>query len=137
MIPRGGNIARIKSPPPSRGRVRVGGRRIRHFIPPHPNPPPPGARENLANREKIKMPTPNRFTLGLIQMRCEAEPAANLAKAIERIQQAADQGAEIICLPELFLSPYFCQKADPANFDLAETIPGPSTERLAQVAKAL
>jgi N-carbamoylputrescine amidase len=77
------------------------------------------------------------FTLGLIQMRCELDPAANLERAIGRIQEAARQGADIICLPELFLSPYFCQKMDPALFDLAEPIPGPSTERLGQLAQSL
>ena len=78
-----------------------------------------------------------KFTVGLIQMRCEAEPGANLDKAIERIGQAARAGADIICLPELFRSHYFCQRCDTALFDLAESIPGPSTERLAQTAKEL
>ncbi len=79
----------------------------------------------------------NRFTLGLIQMRCEAEPRANLDKAVARIEQAAQAGAEIICLPELFRSHYFCQRTDPALFDLAEEIPGPTTQRLGPLAKAL
>ena len=81
------------------------------------------------------MKTP--FTVGLIQMRCEPEPRANMEKALERIGQAAKAGADVICLPELFLSPYFCQKCDPALFDLAENIPGPSTERLQKVARSL
>jgi N-carbamoylputrescine amidase len=75
------------------------------------------------------------FTLGLVQMRCEPEPEANLDRAIARIRQAADSGAQIVCLQELFRSPYFCQRQDPSVFDLAEPIPGPSTERLARVAK--
>jgi len=58
-----------------------------------------------------------------------------MGKAIERIRQSAAKGAQIICLPELFRTPYFCQREDPANFDLAEAIPGPSTERLGQVAR--
>jgi N-carbamoylputrescine amidase len=74
-------------------------------------------------------------TLGLIQMRCEAEPEANLNKALSRIRTCAAQGAQIICLPELFRTHYFCQREDPALFDLAEAVPGPSTERLAQVAR--
>src|SRR5271169_717470 len=78
---------------------------------------------------------PITFTLGLIQMRCETDPRANLDKAVARIHQAADTGAQIICLQELFRSPYFCQQEDIRNFDLAEPIPGPSTERLGQVAK--
>jgi N-carbamoylputrescine amidase len=77
------------------------------------------------------------FTLGLIQMRCEPDPGANLEKAVERIRQASQKGADIICLPELFRSQYFCQRCDPALFDLAESIPGPSTDRLSQVAKTL
>ena len=79
----------------------------------------------------------NQFTLGLIQMRCEAEPRANLDKAVARIDQAAKSGADVICLPELFRSHYFCQRTDPALFDLAEEIPGPTTQRLGPLAKAL
>jgi N-carbamoylputrescine amidase len=79
----------------------------------------------------------DKFTLGLIQMRCEAERRANFDKAVARIEEAAKAGADIICLPELFLSHYFCQRTDPALFDLAEEIPGPTTERLGSVAKAL
>jgi N-carbamoylputrescine amidase len=75
------------------------------------------------------------FTLGLVQMSCSPEPGANLDKAITRIRQAADAGAQIICLQELFRSPYFCQRQDPALFDLAEPVPGPTTERLAAVAR--
>ncbi len=80
---------------------------------------------------------PNPFTLGLIQMQCEAEPARNLERAIERITEASRRGAEIICLPELFLTHYFCQKTDCAIFDLAESIPGPTTDRLGNLAKSL
>jgi N-carbamoylputrescine amidase len=75
------------------------------------------------------------FTVGLIQMRCDPNPEANLEKAVARLQQAAESGAQIACLPELFRSPYFCQREDPSCFNLAEPIPGPSTERLAQVAR--
>jgi N-carbamoylputrescine amidase len=76
------------------------------------------------------------FTVGLIQMRCEADPETNLRRAIEKIYEAARQGAQIICLQELFRSPYFCQRQHPDVFDLAEPIPGPSTEALARVARA-
>src|SRR5271154_607357 len=82
-------------------------------------------------------PTPDRFTLGLIQMRCQAQPAASMARAVELIRQAALDGADIICLPELFLTHYFCQKMDPALFDLAESTPGPSSEALSGLAKSL
>jgi N-carbamoylputrescine amidase len=75
------------------------------------------------------------FTVGLVQMQCQPEPEANLEKAVARIRQAADAGAQIICLPELFRSPYFCQREDPALFDLAEPIPGPSSERLGRAAR--
>src|SRR5438270_4479245 len=77
----------------------------------------------------------NPFMLGLVQMHSEPEPELNLEKAIIRIRQAAKDGAQIICLQELFRSAYFCQRQDAALFDLAEPIPGPSTERLARVAK--
>ena len=73
--------------------------------------------------------------IGLIQMRCGAEPKKNLARAIELIREAARQGAEIVCLPELFRSQYFCQTEDHKNFDLAEDVPGKSTDALAEVAR--
>ena len=80
-------------------------------------------------------PSSDTFTLGLVQMRCEESTAANLDKAVSAIHKAATAGAQIVCLPELFRSPYFCQRQDPALFDLAEPIPGPSTERLARAAR--
>ncbi len=75
-------------------------------------------------------------TIGLVQMRCGADPAANLATAVARIEEAAARGAQIVCLQELFRSQYFCQSQDTATFDLAEPIPGPSTEALSRVAAA-
>jgi N-carbamoylputrescine amidase len=77
----------------------------------------------------------NTFRVGLVQMSCGPDPEANLEKAAERVQEAARQGADVICLPELFRAQYFCQREDIALFDLAETIPGPSTEKLAAVAR--
>jgi N-carbamoylputrescine amidase len=74
-------------------------------------------------------------TLGLVQMQCDAEPDANLEKAVDRIRQAAKAGAQIVCLQELFRSHYFCQREDARLFDLAEAIPGPSSERLGRVAR--
>ena len=79
----------------------------------------------------------NKFTLGLIQMRCDAEPARNLKHCVDLIKEAAKRGADVICTPELFLSHYVCQSTDLRNFDLAEPIPGPTTERLGPLAKAL
>jgi N-carbamoylputrescine amidase len=81
------------------------------------------------------MATPRSFTLALVQMRCDADADANLEKAVTGIRQAAKAGAHLVCLQELFRTPYFCQKQDPSLFDLAETIPGPSTERLGKVAR--
>jgi N-carbamoylputrescine amidase len=78
---------------------------------------------------------PDIVTLGLVQMRCGPEPEANLDRAVAGIREAAAGGAQIVCLQELFRSQYFCQRQDPALFDLAESIPGPSTERLGRVAR--
>src|SRR4030081_1559550 len=73
--------------------------------------------------------------VALVQMQCGTDPAANLAKAIARIRDAAKQGAQILCLPELFRSQYFCQTEDHANFALAEEIPGGSTSTLGELAR--
>jgi N-carbamoylputrescine amidase len=78
---------------------------------------------------------PSTFKIGLVQMRCSADPDDNLARAIAHIAGAAGQGAQIVCLPELFRSQYFCQSEDHANFDLAEPIPGRTTEALALTAR--
>jgi N-carbamoylputrescine amidase len=73
--------------------------------------------------------------IALIQMSCEPDTAANLDKAADRVREAARAGANVICLPELFRAQYFCQREEHSLFDTAESIPGPSTERLAAVAK--
>lgn len=80
-------------------------------------------------------PTPAKFKLGLIQMSCGIGVDENLEKALSLVGQAAQRGAQIICLQELFRSQYFCQKQDATIFDLAESIPGPSTEALAAAAR--
>jgi N-carbamoylputrescine amidase len=80
------------------------------------------------------MPPPVRFRIGLVQMRCAPDPAANLATAVARVRQAARDGAQVVCLPELFRSPYFPQREDHAAFALAEPVPGPTTDALARVA---
>src|SRR3954468_2585762 len=77
----------------------------------------------------------NRVKLGLVQMECSPSPAENLAKAVERTREAADRGAQIVCLQELFTSQYFCQVEDHKYFQLAEEIPGPSTEALGHAAR--
>ncbi len=70
-------------------------------------------------------------------MRCVAnDPAENLARAIAGIEDAAARGAELVCLQELFRTPYFCQAEEQVRFDLAEPVPGPTTEALAKVAAA-
>jgi N-carbamoylputrescine amidase len=76
-----------------------------------------------------------KYTAGLVQMRMGADPEANFAAAAERIEEAARLGAKIVCLPELFRTQYFCQREELALFDLSEEIPGPSTARLAEVAR--
>jgi N-carbamoylputrescine amidase len=81
------------------------------------------------------MATPKRFTVGLIQMAFDVGPAKNLNRAIKQIERAARQGADIICLPELFRSQYFCQSENPELFDLAEPVPGPTTTALGKIAK--
>jgi N-carbamoylputrescine amidase len=68
-------------------------------------------------------------------MKCGPEPEENLTHAIEMVQDAAGKGAQVVCLPELFQTQYFCQREDHALFDLAEPIPGATTTRLSQVAK--
>jgi N-carbamoylputrescine amidase len=68
-------------------------------------------------------------------MVCSANPAENLERALGKVKEAATNGAQIICLPELFRSQYFCQQEDADLFDLAESVPGSSTEVFSQVAK--
>ena len=68
-------------------------------------------------------------------MSCSPDPQENLDKAVARVREAADRGAQIICLQELFRSQYFCREEDAQLFDLAEPIPGPSTETLSKIAK--
>ena len=77
----------------------------------------------------------NNKRIALIQMSCEPSTAANLDKAADRVREAARNGANIICLPELFRAQYFCQREEHALFDTAESIPGPSTERLSAIAR--
>jgi N-carbamoylputrescine amidase len=77
----------------------------------------------------------DQFRVGLIQMHCGPQPEDNLKRACDKVREAAKQGAQIVCLPELFLTQYFCQREDAALFDLAEAIPGPTTEALSTVAR--
>ena len=73
--------------------------------------------------------------VGLVQMSMSRDADDNLKKAVARIGEAKKKGADVVCLPELYRSPYFCQKEDARLFDLAEPVPGPSTEALGRAAR--
>ena len=73
--------------------------------------------------------------VGLVQMSMSADADENLRKAVARVAEAKSKGADVVCLPELYRSPYFCQKEDARLFDLAEPVPGPSTEALGRAAR--
>src|SRR5271169_6628512 len=79
--------------------------------------------------------TQTKFGVGLVQMAVSRNPQENLARASAKIEEAGCNGAQVVCLPELFQSQYFCQREDTANFDLAEAVPGPTTEALGRVAQ--
>ncbi|MGD0049632.1 MAG: carbon-nitrogen hydrolase [Bryobacteraceae bacterium] len=79
----------------------------------------------------------SKFRIGLIQMACAVDPNENLAKAEWRIREAAGRGAQIVCLPELFRSQYFCREEDAKFFDLAEPVPGPTVESLSRLSREL
>ncbi len=78
-----------------------------------------------------------KFKVGLVQMAATPDPEKNLEHAIARVGEAAAGGAQVVCLPELFQTQYFCQREDASLFDLAEPIPGPTTTRLSETAKRL
>ncbi len=78
-----------------------------------------------------------RFKIALVQMACGEDVAANLEKAERRIEEAVAAGARLVCLQELFASVYFCQNLNHAYFGLAESVPGPLTERFGALAKRL
>jgi N-carbamoylputrescine amidase len=74
------------------------------------------------------------FSIALVQMSMADDPARNLNRALELIKEASEKGARMVCLPELFKTPYFCQKEDPQYFEWAEPIPGPTTQMLSEAA---
>jgi N-carbamoylputrescine amidase len=86
---------------------------------------------------KIKLNQMAIVKVGLIQMSCTADVAANKQKAVEKIKEAAKGGANIICLQELYTSLYFCDVEAYENFKLAEPIPGKTTDELSALAKSL
>ncbi len=77
------------------------------------------------------------FTVSIIQDQVGSDAVANVDRAVERIREAAKKGAQIVCLQELFNSPYFCKAQKCERFDIAEPIPGPTVERLQKLAKEL
>ena len=77
------------------------------------------------------------FTVGIIQDSASADAAATVAASIERIREAHARGAQIVCLKELFDAPYFCKSQQCERFDLAEPIPGPTTDRMQALAREL
>lgn len=85
---------------------------------------------------KKKQPPKENVRLALVQMACSGDPAKNLKKAVTQIKLAAAEGAQIVCLQELFRTEYFCKTEDARLFDLAEPVPGPTTEALQKVARS-
>jgi len=81
--------------------------------------------------------TASKFRVGLVQMACAPDPGENLEKALWRIRDAAGRGAQVVCLPELFRFQYFCRREEARLFDLAESVPGPSTSALGALAREL
>src|SRR3990172_4435988 len=77
------------------------------------------------------------FTVGIIQDHATDETAANVARAEGHIREAARRGAQIVCLKELFNAPYFCKSQQAERFDLAEPIPGPTTDAMQAIAREL
>jgi N-carbamoylputrescine amidase len=76
------------------------------------------------------------FNVGLVQMGMSKDPEANTEQAARKVAEAAQRGAEVICLPEMYRTPYFCQSETHAYFDLAEPVDGPSVRALSKVARA-
>ena len=81
--------------------------------------------------------TTDSFTIALVQLAVGTKLDENLKHAAASVEQAARQGAQVVCLPELYRSRYFCQSEDPSFFDLAESIPGPSTETFTSLARKI
>lgn len=96
-----------------------------------------GRQDRTGRIDRKVMVEARKYTVGLVQMRMGADPEANFAAAVAHIEEAARRGANIVCLPELFRAQYFCQREDTRLFDLAEPIPGPSTAKLAELARRL
>src|SRR4051794_37379837 len=83
------------------------------------------------------MHTTSPFTVAIIQDSASDDAAATVDATVTRVRDAAARGAQIICLKELFNAPYFCKSQKCERFDLAESIPGPTTDRMQALAKEL
>jgi N-carbamoylputrescine amidase len=91
--------------------------------------------EAIFSQALVMANLPKKFTVGLVQLKLSANPDDNLKHGAAKVEEAARLGAQVVCLPELFRSLYFCQQENTALFDLAETIPGPTTETLSAIAR--
>jgi N-carbamoylputrescine amidase len=94
-----------------------------------------GATQRACRATIRRMNTP--LSVGLVQQRCGEDRDANLAASARGIREAAGRGARLVLLPELHTGVYFCQSEDPARFDQAEPVPGPTTHALGALAKEL
>jgi N-carbamoylputrescine amidase len=92
------------------------------------------ADQNTTEGDSTGPPLTRAATVALVQTACTASREANLDKSLSRIADAAAEGAQIVCLQELFADEYPCQSEDHRQFDLAENIPGPTTEALSRTA---
>ena len=110
--------------------------RTRRFGYPHPAPPIPEPTRSLP-MPSLPADFHREFTVALLQLPANPSGQDLLPLAIEAIRKAAMLGANVCVLPELFRSPYFCQEMEPRHFDLAEAVPGPTTELLANLAREL
>ena len=81
------------------------------------------------------MSNPKPFRIGLVQMSCSLDARENQEKAEQKIMEAAQAGAQVVCLPELYRSQYFCREEKAELFDLAEPVPGATTESLGKIAR--
>src|SRR5258707_12435700 len=77
----------------------------------------------------------DKFSIGLVQMKCTANAEENLTRAIDKIREAAARGAQIISMHELFLGEYFCRREDPELFNQSQAVPGPATENIGHTAR--
>lgn len=79
----------------------------------------------------------NSVRLAIIQLNCDSSPELNVERTLVEIEKVADEGAQVICLQELFSTEYFCQTQNHDHFRLAQSIPGPLTDQLGRLAQRL